>query len=82
MLEFEADIGHTIVPSDVFDIASLVFSEVRYFATRAGIKKRYKVRARIDKVPSDVFQQAFWLENLLVKFEDLVQRRPNWHASQ
>ena len=82
MLEFEADIGHTIVPSDVFDIASLVFSEVRYFATRAGIKKRYKIRARIDKVPSDVFQKALWLENLLVTFEDLVQRHPNWHASR
>ncbi len=81
MLDFEPDFEQSIVPSDVFDIASLVFSEVRYFATKLAVKKRYKVRTITDKVPSDVYQQAVWLEHLLRTFERLVARHPDWQGS-
>ncbi len=69
MLEFEADLDQPITPSDVFDLASLVFSEIRYLAAKIGVKKRYKFRPQTDKVPSDVYQQAQHLEALLAKFE-------------
>ena len=69
MLEFEVDFDQPVSPSDVFDLASLVFSEVRYLATQIDVKKRYKFHAHTNKVPSDVYQQAQYLEALLVKLE-------------
>lgn len=81
MLEFEADFDQDIVPSDVFDIASLVLSEVRYFASEVGVKKRYAFREFGKKVPSDVYQLALWQEALLETFEALAKRDPEWHAN-
>ncbi len=81
LLDFKPDVEREIVPSDVFDLATLVFSEVRYFAARAGVKKRYKIRPKEDKVPSDVYQQALRLELLLEELEALVVRDPDWHQS-
>lgn len=81
MLEFEADLEQDIVPSDVFDIASLVLSEVRYFASEIGLKKRYAFREFGKKVPADVYQLARWQEALLETFEALAKRDPKWHAN-
>jgi hypothetical protein len=82
ILDFDPDYSQEILPSDVYDMASLVFSEVRHFSTLAGVRKRYRLRSREDKVPSDVFQQARWLEDLLIEFEKRTRHRTNWRASQ
>ena len=82
ILDFDPDYSHEILPSDVYDMASLVFSEVRYFSTLAGVRKRYRLSSREDKVPSDVFQQARWMEDLLIEFEKRTRDQPNWHAAQ
>jgi hypothetical protein len=82
ILDFDPDYSQEILPSDVYDMASLVFSEVRYFSTLAGVRKRYRLSSREDKVPSDVFQQAQWLEDLLIEFEKRTRHRPNWPAAQ
>jgi hypothetical protein len=82
ILDFDPDYSHEILPSDVYDMASLVFSEVRHFSTLAGVRKRYRLSTREDKVPSDVFQQAQWLEDLLIEFEKRTRHRPNWPAAQ
>ena len=67
MLEFEPDFDQPPSMSDVFDFASLVFSEVRYLAAHAGIEMRYKLRPLADKTPSDVYRQVQYLEALLVR---------------
>jgi hypothetical protein len=82
ILDFDPDYSQEILPSDVYDMASLVFSEVRYFSTLVGVRKRYRLSSREDKVPSDVFQQARWMEELLIKFEKRTRDRPNWRAVQ
>ena len=69
------------MPSDVFDIASLVLSEVRYFASKVGVKKRYAFREFGKIVPSDVYQLVLWQEALLETFEALAKRDPEWHAN-
>lgn len=80
MLEFEPDFNQPPSMSDVFDFASLVFSEVRYLAAHAGIKKRYKLRPLADQTPSDVYRQVQYLEALLVRFSavahHLATRKP------
>ncbi len=82
MLDFDPDYSQNIGPSDVYDIASLVFSEVRHMSTLAGARKRYRIRSREDKVPSDVFQQARWLEDLLIEFEKRARHQVDWRTSQ
>ena len=69
MLELEVEHDQPVTPSDVFDLASLVFSEVRFLATTAGVEKRYRIRPQAEKVPSDVYQQARHLEALLAVLE-------------
>ena len=81
MLEFSANFDQDIGPSDVFDIASLVLSEVRYFASEVGVEKRYAFRDFGKKVPADVYQLALWQEALLKRFEALAMRDPEWHAN-
>ncbi len=82
MLEFEPDFDQPPSMSDVFDFASLVFSEVRYLAAHAGIEKRYKLRPLADKTPSDVYLQVQYLEALLVRFlaaaHHLAARKPSY----
>jgi hypothetical protein len=82
ILDFEPNYNQEILPSDVYDMASLVFSEVRQFSTLAGVRKRYGLSSREFKVPSDVFQQARRLENLLIEFEKRTRQRTNWRAAQ
>jgi len=82
ILDFDPDYSQEILPSDVYDMASLVFSEVRHFSTLAGVSKRYRLSSREDKIPSDVFQQARWLESLLIEFEKHTRHRPDWRAAQ
>ena len=81
MLEFRPAIEQSIVPGDVFDLASLVFSEVRFFATQVEVRKRYTLRVHTEMAPSDVYQEALRLESLLARFEDAAQTNPGWHAN-
>ncbi len=81
MLELKPALDQSTVPGDVFDLASLVFSEVRFFATAAGVRKRYTLRVHAEKIPSDVYQRALSLEQPLNQFEDAVQSNPAWHAT-
>ena len=81
MLELTPAVDRSTVPGDVFDLASLVFSEVRFFATAAGVRKRYTLRVATEKVPSDVYQLAVGLERLLDRFEAAAQADPDWHTA-
>ena len=78
MLELKPAVDQSIVPGDVFDLASLVFSEVRFFATQIGVRKRYTLRVHGEKVPSDVFQQAQRLEAFLDRFESMAESNRDW----
>ena len=81
MLELKPAVDQSIVPGDVFDLASLVFSEVRFFATQVGVRKRYTLRVHAEKVPSDVYQQAQRLEAFLDLFENMARSNRRWRTT-
>ncbi len=81
MIVFKPDFSHGVEASDAFDMAALVFSEVRYFAAKAGIAKRFKVRPRTAKTTADVHAQVLLLKRLLSRFEKHAGKNSRGHAA-
>jgi hypothetical protein len=66
-------------PSDVYDIASLVVSELAYLHEEvpdAELPRKVYYPGR--KFPSDVFQRAGILEKQLAQLAELVEANPDW----
>ena len=79
MLHLEDEIQSPIAASDVFDLSSLILSELRYFAVEVGVEDSiYKLKSYPDKVPSDVFQQAQMVEDHLEILQGITKQYPTW----
>ena len=82
MLKLETTADPNTVPSDVFDLASLVLSEIRYFSTLVGVDVKFALFIPEEKLPSDVYQSVGQLEARLAVLETLVDDYPNWHSME
>ncbi len=78
MLHLGPDIQEPITTTDVFDLSSLILSELHYFATQAGVERIYKIASHPDKVSSDVYQQALIVETHLEILENFTKTYPTW----
>ncbi len=81
LLELEADGGSTenLPPSDVYDIASLVVSELAYLLSKLKTSPPPReVFHPGSKFPSHVYQRAGLLESQLIQLEGLVRQNPSW----
>ncbi len=76
--ELHADIHDAIVPSDVYDIASLIVSEMRYFNTFVKVEVEHQPVSPRRKVPSHVFQKAGLLEAQIEELQRLTRQFPHW----
>ncbi|CAK9015242.1 Uncharacterized protein SCF082_LOCUS12669, partial [Durusdinium trenchii] len=79
-LELEAD-QRTIdraVPSDVYDIASLLVSELAFLHNKVGGEAARKVYYPGRKFPSHVYQRVGLLERQLAELESLIAVHPEW----
>ncbi len=78
-LDLDQSESHEISPSDVYDLASLVLSELSYF--HVANKRSQQVAATYypgKKIPSDVYQRVGVLERQLVYIEKMVRKNPRW----
>lgn len=80
VLEFAPDDMATVTPSDVYDIASLVVSELYYFSTLLDQRPPERPVRNQRMLPSHVYQQVGFLQAQLAEIQRLVQRYPNWHT--
>ncbi len=78
MLQLGSEIQTPITSTDVFDLSSLILSELRYFASQVGIDRIYRLKSYPDKVPSEVYQQALIVEAHLQILEDFTKTYPTW----
>ncbi len=80
MLDFEvASITSTKAPSDVYDLATLVVSELSYFhALHAQSKPPAKAYYPGNKTPSHVFQRVGILERQLTLLLQLADKNRDW----
>ena len=81
LLELEVDEASTeiLAPSDVYDIASLVVSELAYLHSKLKTSPPPReVFHPGSKFPSHVYQRAGLLESQLVPLEELVRQNPSW----
>lgn len=78
MLYLGEEIQTPVAASDVFDLSSLILSELSYFAIEVGVERVYKLESYPDKVPSDVYQQALIVESHLQILQGLAQQYPTW----
>jgi hypothetical protein len=78
MLHLGSEIQTPITSTDVFDLSSLILSELRYFASQVGIDRTYKLKSHPDKVSSDVYQQALIAEKHLQILEKFTKTYPTW----
>lgn len=80
VLEFEADDQQvdSAEPSDVYDVASLLVSELTYLQSRAHAQAARKTYYPGRKFPSHVYQRAGLLEHQLSELESFVRRNPDW----
>ena len=78
MLDLGSDIQVPINTSDVFDLSSLILSELRFFASQIGVEKAYKLSSFPDKVAADVYQQAQIVEEHLKILNDFAEKFPTW----
>jgi hypothetical protein len=78
MLHLGSEIQTPITSTDVFDLSSLILSELRYFASQVGIDRIYKLKSHPDKVSSDVYQQALIAEKHLQILEKFTKTYPTW----
>ncbi len=81
ILEFQTSDDHTeyVTPSDVYDIASLLVSELAYIHSQLdGAKSPRQVYYPGRKFPSDVDQRAGILEAQLLELRGLVAAHPDW----
>jgi hypothetical protein len=78
-LQTSADHLEHVTPSDVYDIASLLVSELAYIhAQLDGAKSPRQVYDPGRKFPSDVDQRAGILEAQLLELRRLVDTHPDW----
>lgn len=79
-LEFEPDEKQIerAEPSDVYDVASLLVSELAYLHSQSGANRPRKSYYPGRKYPSHVFQRAGILERQLVELESVVKQNPQW----
>ena len=74
----ERDIAYA-TPSDVYDIASLLVSELAYLHSKLpGAKAPRQVHYPGRKFPSHVYQRAGLLEGQLSKLHSFVDTNPKW----
>lgn len=78
MLHLGSEIQTPITSTDVFDLSSLILSELRYFASQVGVDRIYRLESHPDKVPSDVYQQALIVEAHLQILEGFTKTYPTW----
>ncbi len=77
MLEFTTTIND-ITPSDVYDMASLIVSELAYLNFKIKGKEQFlKVYYPGRKFPSDVYQRTGRLENQLIEFIKWMEAHAN-----
>ncbi|MFQ5671630.1 MAG: hypothetical protein ACE5G9_00920 [Nitrospinales bacterium] len=67
-----------LVPSDVYDIASLLISELHYINQQAGNNPPPKSYFPGLRFPSHVFQRAGILKTQLMELLKQVKAQPNW----
>ncbi len=80
-LEFQTSDDHTeyVTPSDVYDMASLLVSELTYIHSKLdGAKSPHQVYYPGRKFPSDVYQRAGILKAQLLEVRGLVADHPDW----
>lgn len=83
MLELEADETRIMAaePSDVYDIASLLVSELAFLHSEVADARAPRPVYYVGrKFPSHVYQRAGILELQLVELEQWVQQNPDWLA--
>jgi hypothetical protein len=78
MLHLGSEIQTPITSTDVFDLSSLILSELRYFASQVGIDRIYRLKSYPGKVPSEVYQQALIVEAHLQILEGFTKTYPTW----
>ena len=78
MLDLGNDIQVPISTSDVFDLSSLILSELRFFASQIGVERVYRISSLPDKVAADVFQQAQFVEEHLKILNEFSEKFPTW----
>ena len=78
MLHLRSEIQPPITSTDVFDLSTLILSELSYFALQIGIDRVYKLKSHPDKVQSDVFQQAQIIEQHLQILGRFTEDYPTW----
>ena len=78
MLYLGDEIQEPITATDVFDLGSLVLSELRYFAAQVGINRVYRLESYPDKVPDDAYQQVLITEAHLHILEGFTKIYPTW----
>lgn len=78
ILDLGDEIQTPVAATDVFDLGSLILSELRYFAIQIGVDRTYRLKSYPDKVPSDVYQQAQIVEAHLEILQGLAKQYPTW----
>ncbi len=79
--DFEA--SGKITPGDVYDMASIVFSEITHlYFSMDNRELTPGVFYPGKKAPSDVFQKVMLLEDLLLDISYHVDNKPNWLAGR
>ena len=74
VLETAAD--ESVTPSDVYDIASLLLSELAYMQNRVDTKRLIEPYYPGYKTPSHVYQRAQHLQRYLAELERLTRSNP------
>ena len=77
-LHLGSEIQEPIVPSDVYNLSSIVLSELHNFASLIGIDQTYSLGLVTEKTSSDVFRQALVLENRLHILQGIANEFPHW----
>ncbi len=67
-----------VTPSDVYDLATLIVSELTYLYWRTGETKIIKSYQPPPKIPAQVFQRIGVLEKQLGVILENVKSNPNW----
>lgn len=79
ILEFTKHDDRTRIPSDVYDLTSLLVADIEYLhAQKASVKTAANVFFPGDKIPSHVFQRASILQKQLKLLLDEVKKSPEW----
>ncbi len=79
MLKLEGEVRDAVTPSDVYDMATLLVSELFYLWSRVddAVAPR-PVYYPGRKLPSHVYQRAGLLQRQLVEIENLAKATPRW----